>query len=225
MALVQAWTGRAACSLQAALRMTNLEFAEHLGVAPRTVANWHEKPDVTPRAEMQQILDTAYENASASVKERFRRLTSDTATTIHTGEELPAHALKVAIAIVTNASDVLIVQRRGDDGRGITWQFPAGVVKPGTDPELVAVRETFAETGVHCSVVQHLGGRVHPITGVYCEYVLCDHLAGDPENKDIVENVSVTWVPKRLLPRFIPVDRIFLPVLAALEVPSEPGDS
>lgn len=52
-------------------------------------------------------------------------------------------------AIVTRESaDVLIVQRRHNDS-GITWQFPAGIVKPGVPPETVAVRETFAETGIH----------------------------------------------------------------------------
>jgi len=33
-------TGRAACALQAALRMSNEAFAEHLGIAVRTVAAW-----------------------------------------------------------------------------------------------------------------------------------------------------------------------------------------
>ncbi len=38
---VQLWTGRTACVLQAALRMTNESFAAHLGTAVRTVATWH----------------------------------------------------------------------------------------------------------------------------------------------------------------------------------------
>jgi hypothetical protein len=32
------WTGRTACALQGALRLTNESFAVHLGVAVRTVA-------------------------------------------------------------------------------------------------------------------------------------------------------------------------------------------
>jgi 8-oxo-dGTP diphosphatase len=32
------WTGRTACALQAALRLSNESFAEHLGIAVRTVA-------------------------------------------------------------------------------------------------------------------------------------------------------------------------------------------
>lgn len=34
-------SGRSACALQSALRLTNESFAEHLGVAVRTVAAWH----------------------------------------------------------------------------------------------------------------------------------------------------------------------------------------
>ena len=57
MDLVTGWTGRAACALQAALRMSNEAFAEHLGIAVRTVAGWHQKPGLRPRPEMQQVLD------------------------------------------------------------------------------------------------------------------------------------------------------------------------
>ncbi len=42
MDLVTGWTGRAACDLQAALRMSNESFAEHLGIGERTVAAWHQ---------------------------------------------------------------------------------------------------------------------------------------------------------------------------------------
>lgn len=38
MDVVAAWTGRRADTLRQALRMTNETFAEHLGVAVRTVA-------------------------------------------------------------------------------------------------------------------------------------------------------------------------------------------
>ena len=57
MDLVTGWTGRAACALQDALRLSNESFAEHLGIGVRTVASWHQKPGLRPRPEMQQILD------------------------------------------------------------------------------------------------------------------------------------------------------------------------
>jgi len=46
------------------------------------------------------------------------------------------------------------------------------VVKPGVPPATAAVRETLAETGVHCTVLRPLGSRIHPITGVDCHYLI-----------------------------------------------------
>ncbi|MBQ6643771.1 MAG: transcriptional regulator [Saccharopolyspora sp.] len=76
MDMTSGWTGSAACALQAALRLSNEGFAEHLGVATRTVAGSHQKPDMRPKPEMQQLLDTALDQASASVKDRFAALTA-----------------------------------------------------------------------------------------------------------------------------------------------------
>ena len=68
------WTGETACALQAALRLSNESFAEHLGIGVRTVASWHQKPSLRPKSEMQQLLDTAFEQAPAAAKERFAAL-------------------------------------------------------------------------------------------------------------------------------------------------------
>ena len=127
------------------------------------------------------------------------------------------HTLTVAIAIVRDEARVLLVQRRGTDEPD-SWQFPAGMVKPGLDPPTVAVRETLCETGVYCAPTGTIGSRVHPRTNVLCTYVLCEYLAGEAENRDPGENVSVTWSQTSKLTRFIPAEQIFPPVLAALEV-------
>lgn len=52
--------------------MSNDAFARHLGVSIRTVAAWHDNPDLQPRPEMQAGLDTVLESASAGVSARFR---------------------------------------------------------------------------------------------------------------------------------------------------------
>jgi 8-oxo-dGTP diphosphatase len=117
---------------------------------------------------------------------------------------------------VLRDDQVLLVRRR-NEAAGITWQFPAGIVKPGEQPEDVAVRETFAETGIHCSVTEHIGGRLHPVTGVLCDYFRCPYLAGDAANQDNVENAAVIWAQRRDVARFIERDGIYPPVLMILE--------
>lgn len=88
------WTGRAACALQAALRLTNESFAEHLGIAVRTVAAWHHKPTLKPKTEMQQLLDTALEQASAAVTARFTQFLAEPAdlSTARPDPAQPMHA-------------------------------------------------------------------------------------------------------------------------------------
>jgi 8-oxo-dGTP diphosphatase len=206
--VIDTWTGRLARALQQALRMTNDGFADHLGVAVRTVASWHSSPDIVPRTEIQSALDTAYERSSPSVQRRFSLLTRPKPSAVET------QALRVAIAIVTKDDEVLLVCRRGSDS--ISWQFPAGVVKPGASPAVVAVEETHAETGVRCTVREHLGSRVHPVTGVIAEYHACDYLMGEATNRDQIENADVAWVPRSQLTRFIPKQSIYPPILEAL---------
>ncbi|WP_080684803.1 NUDIX hydrolase [Salinispora arenicola] len=215
MEVIDQWTGQYASALQTALRLTQSEFAGQLGVARRTVAAWHERPDVVISTELQRVLDTAYERANEATKLRFvRQLQASDAAEANADSGV---ALTVAIAVVTKGSDVLIVCRREVDPSGITWQFPAGIVKPGAPSNAVAVRETLAETGIHCSVHTRLGRRVHPRSGVNCEYFLCEYLTGTVENRDVSENLDAIWVSRADVTRFISRDMIYPPVLRALE--------
>ncbi|AWK09581.1 NUDIX hydrolase [Streptomyces spongiicola] len=217
MEVIDVWTGHRACMLQSALRLTREAFADRLGISLRTVATWHSDPEVIPRAEMQQLLDAVFESAPATVRQRFALLIAGSGGK---GGEAPgtqAQVLRVAIAVVVREDDVLLVCRRDDDASGITWQFPAGVIKPGVRPEIATVRETLDETGVHCAVRRGLGERIHPVTGVHCVYFLCEYLAGDATNSDVVENLDVAWVPKNAVGRFISLDTVHPPILAALE--------
>lgn len=209
MDIVGTWTGRTACLLQEAMRLTNDAFAERLGISARTITRWHSAPEMIHRTEVQQILDIAYGEADEAVQRRFSLLVRPPVG------QAQAQALRVAIAVVLRGDDVLLVCRRGDGA--LRWQFPAGMVKPGVAPEMIAVQETHGETGVHCTVREQLGERIHPVTGVVAAYHLCDYLAGDASNRDPLENVDVAWVSRSALTRFIPQDQIFPPILSALE--------
>jgi 8-oxo-dGTP pyrophosphatase MutT (NUDIX family) len=164
---------------------------------------------MVPQNETQRILDTAYEMAGEEVRRRFIHLSRLAAGPPQ------AQALRVAIAVVRRGGDVLLVCRQ--DGTDISWQFPAGIVKPGGSAQKVAVRETLDETGVHCMVREHLGERLHPRTRTMCDYFICDYVHGEAVNGDSSENVAVAWAPIAELARFIPTDRIYPPILDALE--------
>jgi 8-oxo-dGTP diphosphatase len=211
MVMVAEWIGETACRLQAALRQSNERFARHVGVAPRTVATWHANPMIRPQSGVQQLLDRALHECDAATTARFEAsgAAGAGATTVQ--------PLRVAIAVVVKESAVLLVCRREGAG-GISWQFPAGVVKPGGSAEAVAVRETLAETTVRCTVVKPLGSRVHPVTGALCDYFLADYLSGEPTNADVAENEDVVWTSTKDLGRYIPLERIYPPILDVLEL-------
>lgn len=72
--VVVEWNGHRIRLLQQAFRMTQEEFAAHLGVSVRGLASWRSQPEFVPRASTQQILDVAYERADEGVVRRFALL-------------------------------------------------------------------------------------------------------------------------------------------------------
>ncbi|MFI5963075.1 helix-turn-helix domain-containing protein [Streptomyces asoensis] len=75
MVSVQQWTGREASALRAALRMSTRAFAEHLGVALRTVAKWESLgAETQPRPDTQAILDTALARGDSAAQARFEAM-------------------------------------------------------------------------------------------------------------------------------------------------------
>jgi 8-oxo-dGTP pyrophosphatase MutT (NUDIX family) len=155
--------------------------------------------------------------ATARLLERiFGRGMAELVGPLSTEERRGPRPLRVAVAVVVKDGDVLVVRSRDPLGGGTSWQFPAGIVKPGAESADVAIRETLAETGVHGVVVRALGSRQHPITNVLCDYLLCDYLAGEAANLDVSENVGVTWISRSRLAEAIPEQQIYQPVLTAL---------
>ncbi|WP_405060373.1 helix-turn-helix domain-containing protein [Kribbella sp. NBC_01505] len=71
MTVIDEWTGRHANALRAALRLTNEAFAEYLGISPRTVTKWRERPEMVPSPPLQEALDTSLRNAAPDARLRF----------------------------------------------------------------------------------------------------------------------------------------------------------
>jgi hypothetical protein len=90
MEVATGWTGRNAQALQTALRLSNEAFAAQLGIAVRTVAAWHKKPDLRPRTEMQQLLDTALARAEPAARDRFAELIGQPVTAAVPVADAPA---------------------------------------------------------------------------------------------------------------------------------------
>ncbi|GGU37459.1 helix-turn-helix domain-containing protein [Nocardioides albus] len=74
MTSVVEWSPREAEALRAALRLTNEEFAEQLGVSVRAVANWRKGGESAISLQIQRIFDTVLERATDDERERFERL-------------------------------------------------------------------------------------------------------------------------------------------------------
>jgi transcriptional regulator with XRE-family HTH domain len=73
MAGVDRWTGRETRLLRHALRLTVRDFAEDLGISPRTVSKWEAGgADHQPRPELQRALDTLLERATDAEQARLR---------------------------------------------------------------------------------------------------------------------------------------------------------
>lgn len=83
MQVITAWTGGYADALRQSLRMGNESFAEHLGVAVRTVAYWRKNPEMTPKPAIQETLDAALERAPDRAKAQFAMLVSDSEQSRH----------------------------------------------------------------------------------------------------------------------------------------------
>lgn len=76
---VRVWTGEEAGALRRALRLSVRAYAEHLGVAVRTVSKWEQLgASVQPRPDTQAILDTALDRASPADRLRFQALLAGT---------------------------------------------------------------------------------------------------------------------------------------------------
>ena len=79
MRSVITWTGYEARALRLALRFSVRAFAEHLGVAIRTVSKWEAAGSLRqPRPDMQAALDTVLAQASPEARARFDKLATIT---------------------------------------------------------------------------------------------------------------------------------------------------
>lgn len=120
MQVTSSWTGAQADALRQALRMTNESFAEHLGVAVRTVAYWRQRPDMIPQRQIQDFLDAALDRASDRIKAQFALLASETRDAPE-DEPDAGQPFCVPLDAMTNRG------WNGDDARRLSLSFDAAL--------------------------------------------------------------------------------------------------
>ena len=87
MELVRSWTGNETKAFRTATRMSQREFAAHLGISPRSIANWETGgASASPAPSSQEILDAALKLADADVRDRFTQLLRTSPENVETPE-------------------------------------------------------------------------------------------------------------------------------------------
>jgi 8-oxo-dGTP diphosphatase len=128
-----------------------------------------------------------------------------------TGSDFPP----VAAAVIVDGGQVLLIRRAVEEGR-LSWQFPAGEVKPGESASEAAVRETLEETGLTARPVSLIGERIHPDTGRAMFYVACDVISGRACAASPDEVAEVAWCDRATVADLIPY-ALFAPVQRHLD--------
>ncbi|MFF5264581.1 NUDIX hydrolase [Actinomadura viridis] len=109
----------------------------------------------------------------------------------------------VAAAVIVERGRVLLVRRRHPEG-DLVWQLPAGELEDGETAAQAAERETAEETGLKVTAGRVLGSRVHPDTGRFLLYVVCEAVGGYAHVADDEEIAEVAWVELDGLADFLP---------------------
>ncbi|MFF5074413.1 hypothetical protein ACFY2R_25190 [Micromonospora olivasterospora] len=94
--------------------MTNEGFAGWLGIAVRTVAYWHSRPDTVPGNSNQELLTAALERVSDSARERFFRMVAGSDAEIPRAGNAIVEAVSDAASFVAN-DPLLAAGSIGDD--------------------------------------------------------------------------------------------------------------
>lgn len=109
--------------------------------------------------------------------------------------------------VLLHEGSVLLV-RRADNGR---WTLPAGILEPGEEPAIAAVREVFEETGVDCKITRLVGvattdPAVYPNgdRAQYLDVIMAASYVGGEAKVNDDENLEVGWFVLGQLPALPP---------------------
>ena len=117
---------------------------------------------------------------------------------------------KIAIGILKNNQQVLIVKRKEKEG-SLMWQFPGGEIEENESILESAQREVKEETNINCIAEKILCERTHPYTKRYMYYIICSYKSGIPSTTDDKDITEAIWVNINDLNKYFSTD-LFQPV-------------
>ncbi len=113
-------------------------------------------------------------------------------------------AIRVALGIVTDGDQVLLVERRGiEKGSScsvLKWAFPGGKIETGESPQEAAIREVAEETGMIVSAEELIDEIQHPEFPVIISYIGCALIEGGKNVRHDPKIEQSIWVQKTKVP-------------------------
>jgi 8-oxo-dGTP diphosphatase len=123
----------------------------------------------------------------------------------------------VVAALIVQAGEVLICQRRPDQPMALQWEFPGGKIEPGESPEEALLRELNEELGITAKIgghVTHIRHNYRHGGAVDLQFFAVQEFTGEIQNRIFHQ---VKWVKLEELPTydFLAADRDLIKDLAA----------
>jgi 8-oxo-dGTP diphosphatase len=100
---------------------------------------------------------------------------------------------KVAVAILVQKDDQILLVRRANDPRRGLWTLPAGFVDAGEDPVQAAAREALEETGLRVQIgalLDVMYGQEHPGGAHIILFYQGEIISGDMHAQDDVDRAG-----------------------------------
>jgi tetratricopeptide (TPR) repeat protein len=99
------WTGRESHALREAMRLSQRDFANELGISAKSISNWESGgAEFVPRHESQAILDTMLRQVSDEVRARFELILAAGPTEDHAELETGKEVTEARIPAVTSVA-------------------------------------------------------------------------------------------------------------------------